>query len=97
MASELSALVDDAIAGAREALDDVKAYLASPEGRALRHKVATALIAAAPLLGSVPVVRRSPLGRVIGSAAVAGIAIRAAQYLRDWEPAPPRGATAGGR
>jgi hypothetical protein len=73
--------------GVGEAFELTKEYLASPNGRRARATLATAMIAAAPLVMRMPVVRAHPLGRLIAFAGGAAAVIRAAELLRDWEPA----------
>lgn len=83
-------LVDDLAETVYDTVDGVKEYLASDEGRDVRRKVATGLIFAAPVIARLPVMRASPLGRIVGLAGGAAIIVKAAEMLRDWEPAPAR-------
>lgn len=69
-----------------EAAEAVVGYLDSPEGRRLRSRVASGLIVAAPLVSRLPVVRRTPLGRVVGFLGGAALIVKAAEMIRDWEP-----------
>ena len=45
------------------------------------------LIVGAPLVSELPVVRRTPVARVLRVAGVAALVIKGAEWLRDWEPA----------
>lgn len=69
-----------------EAADAVVDYLDSPEGRRVRSKVATGLIFAAPLISRLPVIRRTPLGRMVTLLGGAALVVKAAEMIRDWEP-----------
>ncbi len=68
------------------ALDDVRAYLSSPEGRQMRRRVATGLIVAAPLITRLPMFKRSMFGRVLALAGGAALIAKAGEWIRDWEP-----------
>lgn len=73
-------------ARARDLAADARAYLASEEGRVLRERLATVVIFAGPLVAELPVLRRSRLGRLLRVAALAGLLVKGAEWLRDWEP-----------
>ena len=73
---------------ARTVLEDVRVFLASPEGQRYRRMVATGLIAAAPLISRLPMFRATPLGRIVGLAGGAALIVKAAEMIRDWEPRP---------
>jgi hypothetical protein len=81
-------LLDEAEARISQALDEARAYLASPEGRELRRRVAQAMILAAPLAFRLPVFRRTPAGRLLGLLGGAAVVVKLAEILRDWEPEP---------
>ena len=90
-----SGLADQVFETAEDALDAARGYLASEEGRRLRRKAATAVILAAPILSELPIFRRTPIGRLIRTAAVGTLIVRGAEWIRDWEPGPgARAATA---
>jgi hypothetical protein len=84
----LDSAVDDGV-------DEVRKWLATPQGRFLRSLAARLLIVSVPLI-----VRhtffRTPIGRVVELAGGAAILIKLAELLRDWEPTPemPPGARA---
>ena len=80
--------VDDLRDQAIKAWNDVQAYLSSEEGRKMRGRVATGLIVAAPVLARLPFMRASKLGRLVGFAGGAALIVKAAEMIRDWEPAP---------
>jgi uncharacterized membrane protein YccC len=84
-------VVDTAFEAVADATETVRRYLATEEGRRLRHRVATVVIVAAPLLSELPLVRRNPLARLMRTAAVGALLIKGAQWLRDWEPVPHPG------
>lgn len=71
---------------AAEAVEAGREYLASEQGRELRRKLAAAVIVAAPLVSELPMFRRSPLGRLVRTAAVGTVLVKGAEWLRDWEP-----------
>jgi hypothetical protein len=83
---ELSGMVDELQRRARRGLDEVRAYLASPEGQRLRKRTAQVLILAAPLLARSKFITRHPVGRAIGLLGGAALIIKLAEALRDWEP-----------
>jgi hypothetical protein len=78
--------VDAVLERASDAAEAARAFLASERGRRLRGQVATVVIVAAPLISELPVVRRSPVARVLRTAAVGTLLIKGAEWLRDWEP-----------
>lgn len=88
-------MIDGTVAG--RALDDarrrlergaeaVRAYLASPQGRRLRRRVARVVIVSAPLVTRLRVLRATPAGRLIGAVGGAALLVRLAEALRDWDP-----------
>ena len=81
--------VDDLAETVYDAVEDVKAYLGSPEGRELRRKTAAGLMLAAPVIARLPAIRATKLGKVVGFAGGAALIIKAAEMIRDWEPTPP--------
>lgn len=81
--------VDDMADAVYDAVEDVKAYLGSPEGREMRRKAAAGLMLAAPLIARLPAIRATKLGKVVGFAGGAALIVKAAEMIRDWEPAPP--------
>jgi hypothetical protein len=68
-------------------LEDIRAYLASPEGQELRRRIAQVAVIAAPLLFRMRFFRASPIGRVLGLVGGAALLVKLAEALRDWEPA----------
>jgi hypothetical protein len=75
-------------AAAERALADTRAYIASPRGRRMRENIARGLVAVAPIMVSLPVVRRTWVGRVLGVAGAATVLVKVAEAIRDWEPGP---------
>lgn len=71
---------------AADATEAARIYLASEQGRRLRRQVATLVIVGAPLISQLPVVRQSPVARVLRTAAVGTLLIKGAEWIRDWEP-----------
>lgn len=74
--------------GVDRGADAARAYLASPEGRRLRRRVAQVVIVAAPLVTRSRVFRATWPGRVIGAIGGAALMVKLAEALRDWDPAP---------
>lgn len=89
IADAVSRAVEDVLDAAGEAAEAARSYLASEEGRELRRKVATAVIVGLPLVSELPVVRRTPIGRLVRTAALGALVIKGAEWLRDWEPGEP--------
>lgn len=81
-----SNLIDSAFEAASDAAAAARSFLASDEGRRLRHQLATVLIVSAPLISELPLVRRSPVSRFLRTAAVGALIVKGAEWLRDWEP-----------
>ena len=61
-------------------------YFATPQGKEARRRLATAFMIAAPILGELPVVRRTAVGRILRFAGVSALLVKSAEWLRDWEP-----------
>jgi hypothetical protein len=61
-------------------------YLATEHGKDVRRRLATALMIAAPILGELPVIRRTAVGRVLRFAGMSALVVKGAEWLRDWEP-----------
>ena len=72
--------------GVDRGADAARAYLASPEGQQLRRRVARVVIVAAPMVARSRLVRATWIGRVAGVAGAAGLAVKLAEALRDWDP-----------
>jgi hypothetical protein len=89
IADAVSRAVEDVLDAAGEAAEAARSYMASEEGRELRRKVATAVIIGMPLVSELPVFRRTPLGRLVRTAAIGALVIKGAEWLRDWEPHEP--------
>jgi hypothetical protein len=86
---ELSDVVEAVADKASRGLDDVKAYLSTPEGQALRRRIAQAALVAAPLMFRMKFFTRTKMGRLIGLAGGAALVVKLAEALRDWEPHLP--------
>jgi hypothetical protein len=81
----MSAL-DGVFERAADAADVARRVLDSEEGRRWRGRVATVLIVGAPFISELPVIRRSPIARIVRTAAVGTLIVKGAEWLRDWEP-----------
>jgi hypothetical protein len=84
--SDLSGMVDELQRRARKGVAEVRAYLASPEGKRLRRRTAQVLILTAPFLARSKFLGRSPVGKAIGLLGGAALIVKLAEALRDWEP-----------
>jgi hypothetical protein len=78
---ELESAIDDGV-------DEVRRWLATPQGRFLRSLAARMLIVGVPLIVRHPFFK-TPVGRLVELAGGAAILIKLAEFLRDWEPTPP--------
>jgi hypothetical protein len=81
-----SNLIDTVFETASDAASAARSFLASDTGQRLRHQAATVLIVATPLISQLPVVRRSPIARLLRTAAVGALIVKSAEWLRNWEP-----------
>jgi hypothetical protein len=79
-------LVDEALAKLDQGVTEMRRWMASPEGREIRHRVAQVLIVGAPFLFRLKFIRSTPVGRVLGVVGGAALIIKLAEALRDWEP-----------
>jgi hypothetical protein len=84
----VSSPVDALFEKAADAAEAARSYLASEQGRRLRRQIATLIMVGAPLISELPGVRRSPMARLLRTAAVGTLLIKGAEWLRDWEPQP---------
>ncbi|HEV2686106.1 MAG TPA: hypothetical protein VGW79_05670 [Actinomycetota bacterium] len=73
------------------AVDEAKRFAASEQGRKIRHNVATGLIVAAPAVVSLPVLRRTRIGKWIELAGGAALVVTVAEKIRDWNPGEAAG------
>ncbi len=83
---DLSKLVDELQRRVSQGADEVRRYLASPEGRRLRQRVAQVLIISAPFVFRFGRFKASRLGRLLGMVGGAAVVVKLAEALRDWEP-----------
>ena len=84
--TEPAGLLDEIEAWLDRGVREFRAYMATPEGRQLRRRVAQVLIIGAPFLFRMGFVRRHPVGRILGLVGGAAILVKLAEALRDWEP-----------
>ena len=68
-------------------VDEVQAWLATPQGRFLRSLAARLLLVSVPLIVRHPFFK-TPIGRLVELAGGAAILVELAEFLRDWEPQP---------
>jgi hypothetical protein len=79
-------VLGDVAGAAAGALRAGRDYLASEEGRELRHRISGTLIWAAPIAGELPIIRHTLAGRVLRFAGVTALLVKSAEWLRDWSP-----------
>jgi hypothetical protein len=79
-------LIDEALASLDRGVTEIRRYLATPEGRALRRRIAQVAIIGAPLLFRLKFIRNHPVGRLLGVVGGAALVVKLAEALRDWEP-----------
>lgn len=84
--TESAGLLDEIEAQVDRGIREFRAYMASPQGKELRRRVAQGLILGAPLLFRMKFIRKNPVGRVIGLVGGAALVVKLAEALRDWEP-----------
>lgn len=90
MTGELSKILDDLQRRVTEGAEDLRRYLASPEGRVLRQRIAQILIFTAPFVFRFGRFKASRMGRVLGVLGGTAIVVKLAEVLRDWEPGETR-------
>ena len=78
--------IDQAFALVDKGIDEIRAYLSTPEGRELRRRAAQILIFSAPFLFRLKFFRASPVGRILGLVGGAALVVKVAEALRDWDP-----------
>jgi len=69
-----------------KAVTDARRFLASEEGRKIRHQVAHGLMVAAPIVFMTPIVRRTKLAKLVELGGGAAMVAKLADMIRDWEP-----------
>lgn len=50
--------------------------------------MAKGIVTLAPLIAGMPLVKRSPVVRLLGAAGAATALVKLAEAIREWEPAP---------
>jgi hypothetical protein len=84
----VNSLRDSIAQSATGAAAAARHYLVSEEGKRLRENVAKVVIVGAPLISQLPIVRRTPIARLLRTAAFATLLVKGAEWVRDWEPRP---------
>jgi hypothetical protein len=79
-------IYDGALEIGRAAAVELKRLAASEQGRRIRHTVATGLMIAAPAVVSMPVLRRTRIGKLIELAGGTALVVTVAEKIRDWDP-----------
>lgn len=85
---DYGSVIDEVQTRLARGVEEFRAYLASPEGKVLRQRVAQVLMVAAPLIFRSKVFTRTWPGRILGLVGGAAIVVKLAEALRDWEPEP---------
>lgn len=78
--------IDELQAEFDRGVEQVRVFLRSEQGERARRQVAGALIAGAPFVAYMAGKRLPFLGRVLETAGVAAIVVKAGEKIRDWEP-----------
>ena len=86
IAQVASDVIDGAKAVATEVVEEGKRLAASEQGQRVRQMVATGLIVAAPAVVSIPILRRTRIGKLIELAGGAALVVTVAEKIRDWNP-----------
>ena len=86
--NEARGLADEIEEWLSRGVDEFRRYMASPEGRHLRERVAQVLIIGAPFLLRSRFVTKTWPGRLIALFGGAALVVKLAETLRDWEPEP---------
>jgi hypothetical protein len=86
-AEELRRLADTFEDAFARSVDEATEWLGTPQGRRFRAFVAGALVLATPMLLRHPFFK-TPFGKVVELAGVAAALTKAADLIREWEPAP---------
>jgi hypothetical protein len=84
--AEPISLLDELQVRLERGVEDFRRYMASPDGRQLRKRVAQALIISAPFLFRMKFFTRTWPGRILGLVGGAAAVVKLAEALRDWEP-----------
>lgn len=84
--AEPDGLIDEALRHLDRGVTEFRRYMASPDGRELRRRVAQVAIIGAPLLFRLKFIRVHPVGRLIGLVGGAALLVKLAEAIRDWEP-----------
>jgi hypothetical protein len=66
--------------------DQLRDWLATPQGRRFRQLVARGLLVGSPLIFRFRLFRATPIGRLVEFAGGAAVLIKLAEIIRDWEP-----------
>ena len=66
--------------------EQLRDWLATPEGRRFRQLVARGLLVGSPLIFRFRFFRATPIGRLVEFARGAAVLIKLAEIIRDWEP-----------
>ena len=66
--------------------EQLRDWLATPQGRRFRQLFARVLLVSSPLIFRLRLLRATPLGRLIEFAGGAAVLVKLAEIIRDWEP-----------
>ena len=66
--------------------DQLRDWLATPQGKRFRQLFARAILVGSPLIFRMRFFRMTPFGRLIEFAGGAAVLIKLAEIIRDWEP-----------
>jgi hypothetical protein len=78
--------VDAAMQLARDEIDSLRRWLASPAGKKTRELLAAGVVAASPVIMNHPALRASRIVRLFGVAGAGALLVKLAEQIKDWEP-----------
>jgi hypothetical protein len=81
--------LDAAMRLAREEVESLRRWLASPAGKRTRELLAAGVVAASPVIMNHPALRASRIVRLFGVAGAGALLVKLAESIKDWEPAEP--------
>lgn len=81
--------LDAAMQLARDEVESLRRWLASPAGKRTRELLAAGVVAASPVIMNHPALRASRIVRLFGVAGAGALLVKLAESIKDWEPAEP--------
>jgi hypothetical protein len=78
--------LDAAAQLARDEVESLRRWLASPAGKRTRELLAAGVVAASPVIMNHPALRASRIVRLFGIAGAGALLVKLAESIKDWEP-----------